>query len=433
MPTRLRRLRVALPVLAIGALEAAADSYLEVLVPGPAHLLVDSVLFMILALAFARLAYQRIDRLGEAVRERNEQLERRNASLEALRRVGVALTALVRSEDILHAVVESARQLLEADVAFIAVVLPDGTNRLAATSGPADAFAALDARADDPRDFVRPPALRARLAAPLQRGEATIGTLVIGSRARERPYEAAEYEVLSSLASQASIALEKDRLLRELRELAIRGERERIAREMHDGLAQVLGYVNTKAQAAEELLAKGQTERARQQLQELATAARSVYVDVREAILGLSSPIAPERGLVGAIEEYATRFSEASKLAAPIEASVAAQAVRLAPEVQAQVFRIVQEALTNVRKHAAAGRARIALDVRDHELLLAVEDDGQGFDVEARPTDGWPHYGMQAIRERAASINARASWAARPGAGTVFTLSVPLGAAGRSR
>ena len=122
---------------------------------------------------------------------------------------------------------------------------------------------------------------------------------MVGS-GRARGFEVDEVETLSSLANQAAIAIENARLQARLRELAVDAERERIAREMHDGLAQVLGYVNTKSQAIEELLVAGRTIEARGLLAELAAAARSIYVDVREAILGLRSPVAPGVGLVAA-------------------------------------------------------------------------------------------------------------------------------------
>ena len=198
----------------------------------------------------------------------------------------------------------------------------------------------------------------ARLEAPLQRAGATIGLLMVGSRL-ERGFEVDEVETFSSLANQAAIAIENARLQARLRELAVVAERERIAREMHDGLAQVLGYVNTKSQAIEELLVAGRTDEARVLLAELAAAARSIYVDVREAILGLRSPVVPGLGLVAAIEDYAARFAEASKIAVTVDATEATRRLDLAPDVEAQVFRIVQEALTNVRKHSRAGRAAV--------------------------------------------------------------------------
>lgn len=408
MPSKIRWSVIALPVVLVGLLELASDSVLDRILPAPFDVLVIPAAVLLLALVLGRIAFRRIDRLSDTLRERNATLERRNASLQALRRLGMKITTLVGSDEILRAVAADARLLLEADAAFTTLVGPDGSEQIAIMDGD-------------------PSARRARLAAPLQRGPATIGTLAVGSLSDGRRYGPEDLEMLSALAAQAAVALENVRLQRELRELAIRGERERIAHEMHDGLAQVLGYVNTKAQAVEELLAAGNIHRARQQLAELSAAARSVYVDVREAILGLSSPIVPERGLVGALEEYAVRFSEASKLVTQVDASPLARVVQLPPEIQAQVFRIVQEGLTNIRKHASAGRARVEVDARDRELVLLVEDDGAGFDPRASGPEDWPRYGMRAIRERAASVGGSVSWSTEPGAGTVLRLCVPIG------
>ena len=218
----------------------------------------------------------------------------------------------------------------------------------------------MGSRDQTPPGSSAPDLATARLEAPLQRAGETIGLLMVGSRL-ERGFEVDEVETLSSLANQAAIAIENARLQARLRELAVVAERERIAREMHDGLAQVLGYVNTKSQAIEELLVAGRTDEARDQLAELAAAARSIYVDVREAILGLRSPVIPGLGLVAAVEDYAARFAEASKIAVHVDAPDAARRLDLAPDVEAQVFRIVQEALTNVRKHSGArtGRDRL--------------------------------------------------------------------------
>jgi signal transduction histidine kinase len=408
MLSRIRWSVIALPLVLVGLLEVASDSVLDRILPAPFDVLVIPAAVLLVLLVLGRIAFRRIDRLSDALRERNATLERRNASLLALRRLGMKMTTLVGSDEILRAVAADARLLLEADAAFTTLFAPDGSEQIAVMDGD-------------------PSARSARLAAPLQRGPATIGTLAVGSLSDKRRYGPEDLEMLSALAAQAAVALDNVRLQRELRELAIRGERERIAHEMHDGLAQVLGYVNTKAQAVEELLSAGNTARARQQLAELSAAARSVYVDVREAILGLSSPIVPERGLVGALEEYAARFSEASKLVTQVDASALARVIQLPPEIQAQVFRIVQEGLTNIRKHASAGRARVEVDACARELVLVVEDDGAGFDPHASGPEDWPWYGMRAIRERAASVGGSVSWSTEPGAGTVLRLRVPIG------
>ena len=258
-----------------------------------------------------------------------------------------------------------------------------------------------------------PTSLTARLEAPLQRAGETIGLLMVGSR-RERGFEVDEVETLSSLANQAAIAIENARLQARLRELAVDAERERIAREMHDGLAQVLGYVNTKSQAIEELLVAGRTTEARGLLAELAAAARSIYVDVREAILGLRSPVPPGVGLVASVEDYAARFADASKIAVRVDASAAARRLDLAPDVEAQVFRIVQEALTNVRKHSGAGRAEVSFTVGDGRLEVVIVDDGHGIAHARRTRATGPTTGSRRCASARRASAATVDWTSPP-------------------
>ncbi len=432
MRLRRRWLAVIVPIAVVGVIEVASDSFLDEMLPFPRDTILVVAVVSVLAVVYGRYAFGEIDRLAGTLRQRNAELEERHAAAAALHRVSMAVTALADIDAVLRAVVDNARRLLGADVAVLALADTDGELRMAAWSGPDDAIDPLGGQpGEDFRRFIRTAYLATNVAAPLRLGDRTVGTLAAAART-VRAYGVDDVETLSSLASQAAIALEHDRLQRELRELAVRGERERIAREMHDGLAQVLGYVNMKSQAVEELLATGRVEAARAQLAELATAARSVYVDVREAILGLTSPIPPDRGLVGALEEYAERFSEASKLVTRVEAMDDARRLVLAPDVQAQVFRIVQEALTNVRKHAAARRVRIALDLEAEWLTVRVEDDGRGMaTVTASPGD-WPHYGLRTMRERAAAVGAALTFEPVGGQGTRVILRVPrLAATGR--
>ena len=428
-----RWLAVLLPLGIVAVVEVLSDTVLDEHLPFPRDTLLVMATLTAIAIVYSREIFRRIDALTDALRERNVELESRNATARALHRVSVAIAALVRIDEVLQAIVESARELLDADVALLVLEQPDGTARLDATSGPPTAFhVAGDLPGEGIERFVTPEMLRSRLVAPLQRGDQVVGHLAVGGRGA-RAFGPDELEALASLANQAAIALENDRLQRELREMAILAERERIAREMHDGLAQVLGYVNTKSQAVEELLTAGHVDAARGQLEQLSTAARSVYVDVREAILGLTSPIAPDRGLTGALEEYAVRFSEASKLATLVEATPAARQAILAPEIQAQVFRVVQEALTNVRKHAAAARAVVSVDVADGSLRVEVADDGRGFDPAAPPPADWPHYGLQAMRERVTMLGGTLEVRAAAGAGTRIHVSVPLTARAATR
>jgi len=103
--------------------------------------------------------------------------------------------------------------------------------------------------------------------------------------------------------------------------------------------------------------------------------------------------------------------------------------VALSPGAAAQVFRIVQEALTNVRKHADARRATVTLDVDGSNLVIRVVDDGRGFASSGSARAGWPQYGLEAMRERAASIGGAIEWSSASDAGAAVRLAVPVAAA----
>jgi signal transduction histidine kinase len=277
--------------------------------------------------------------------------------------------------------------------------------------------------------FVQRDRATVRLSAPLQRGGKTIGILGIGG-AVPRGFDADEVETLSSLANQATIALEHARLEARLRELAVVEERERIARELHDGIAQVLGYVNTKSQAIDGYLASGRVDEARTQVAELGAAARAVYVDVREAILGLRSPLEPGQGIGRAIEAHALRVAEDSRFALDVSIPPEVRDLRLPVESAAQVYRIAQEALTNIRKHAGANRVRIRMEASAATLRLTIGDDGRGLGTAGggAPSD-MPGYGLRSMRERAESIGATLDVADDPGGGVRVRLVLPLAAA----
>lgn len=425
---RLRWLTIPLFALVVGAVELLSDTALDGALPFPWNTMFNIATVVLIGLVFSTLVFRRIDSLADQLAARSSELERRNATVRALHRVSLAVTATVELDRILQAVADQARVLLHADGAVLLLDHGAGGLVVGASSGDAALIRSIrhgGAHGDVP--LLDDSTAISRLDSPLQRAGETIGSLIIGSRA-ERAYGADEVEILSSLASQAAMAVANARLQDRLRELAVVAERERIAREMHDGLAQVLGYVNTKSLAAEHLLDDGRVADARLQIRQLATAARSIYVDVREAILGLRSVIEPGVGLMPAVETYVARWAEASKLAVQVRASDEARAVALPLSIEDQVFRILQESLTNVRKHAEAGRALVEFDVHGGAFVLQVTDDGRGMTAPADVPNDWPHYGLAAMRERTASIGGSIEWTAVADGGTVVRLAVPLAA-----
>ena len=460
---RLRWLAVLLPALVVAVLELLSDTVLDETLKFPLDTLAVTTAVLVIGIGFGLVAFRQIDALTGALRARNVELEARGASARALHRVSVAIAALTDVDDVLQAVVAHARELLAADVAVLLLEGADGRLELRAADGAHGTLAGAahvtplatatpgatratpgatratpgattarvpsgDGPDPNPADailpFVTPGVAVVRLSAPLQRGGQTIGLLAIGARV-PRGFDADEVETLASLANQATIALEHARLEARLRELAVVEERERIARELHDGIAQVLGYVNTKSQAIDEYLAGGRVDEARAQVTQLGSAARAVYVDVREAILGLRSPIEPGLGLGAAVEAHARRVAADSGFALDADIPSSLRDLRLDGETEAQVYRIVQEAFTNVRKHAAARRVRLTLAVDDGRLAISIDDDGRGLSADP-PASDVPRYGLRSMHERAQAIGATLDIANGWRGGVVVSLSVPL-------
>jgi nitrate/nitrite-specific signal transduction histidine kinase len=437
MDRRRRWLAVVAALLFIAVVELLSDTVLDAALQFPLDTVLVVAVVSVVAVTAAWRAFGQIDRLARDVGERNTELEARNAALRAVYDVSLAVAGQTDPQQTIAGILDRARDLLNMDAALLSVDGAAGEIRLAAASAAPGVMMGDEpggpgaGRSDAPDlDSYLRPSYRIRVSAPVVLGDKRVGTLGLASRGA-RGLSPTEVATVSALATQVGLALEAARLHDELQVLAVQGERERIAREMHDGLAQVLGYVNTKSQAVDEMLGDGRIAEARQQLGELAAAARSLYVDVREAILTLSSPVPSNRSLAAALEEYAALYAESSKLAVRFEASSEAAGAPLSAAVQAEVFGIVREALTNVRKHARAQRVSLSIARQGREVVLRVEDDGVGFDAEllTQGPERWPHFGLAGMRERAESVGGSITWRSSPGAGSVVELRVPAGGA----
>lgn len=211
-------------------------------------------------------------------------------------------------------------------------------------------------------------------------------------------------------------------LHRLLKSQAVSGERLRIAQEMHDGLAQVLAYVNTKAQVVREHLKQGRSGEATQHLDQLAAAAREVYADVRESIIGLRSAAAPETSMADSLRDYAANWEVESGIAVRLHLETDLQ---VAEGSELQVLRIVQEALANVRKHSRAQHADVRIEQAGRRVRITVEDDGVGFSPAELGRAEFPRFGLSAMRERAESVGGWFQLDSTPGTGTKVTIEVP--------
>jgi len=216
------------------------------------------------------------------------------------------------------------------------------------------------------------------------------------------------------------------RLQDRLQSVAMVEERERIAREMHDSVGQVLGYVNTKAQAVRMLLGAGRTREAEAQLMQLEDAARDVYADLREAILNLRTPASPGQGLLAAVQEYVRRFSDLSGIETRLLVSGDPARFAFGPTTDLHLLRIIQEALTNVRKHALARRAWVRFSEDGGRVTVSIADDGVGIQARASQGRAWAGFGLQTMRERAEAVGGALAIRPREGSGTTVEITLPV-------
>jgi signal transduction histidine kinase len=224
-----------------------------------------------------------------------------------------------------------------------------------------------------------------------------------------------------------ALAIENSYLHQRVQDVAVLQERERIAREMHDGLGQVLGYINTQTLAVKKLLSNDRIGDATTELTSMEENARSLYADVREGILGLRTSPHANGGLFPGLDEYVGRYGEMSGIDATLHVAANAEGCHIRPSIETQLMRIVQEALSNVRKHAKATSVSVGFTRCENILEIEVTDDGQGFDPAGVRSSGWPRFGLQTMRERAESVGGSFAVTSAPGQGASIVVRVPLG------
>jgi signal transduction histidine kinase len=212
----------------------------------------------------------------------------------------------------------------------------------------------------------------------------------------------------------------------DLRRRAIIEERERIAREIHDGIAQLMGYVSTKAAAVRLLLEKQQLDEAQIQAHQLMRASQEAFVELRATILGLRTSDTDDTDFVAMLEEFSSKFSQMSGIEVDTMFPSDRDKISLPPDTELHLLRITQEALSNVQKHTSTKQAWVALTVEDHTLELTIGDNGRGFDPTQIPANRRPHFGLSTMSERASAIGATFVLDSKPGEGTRVSVRLPL-------
>ncbi len=207
--------------------------------------------------------------------------------------------------------------------------------------------------------------------------------------------------------------------------MAVMKERQRIAREIHDSLAQSLGYLHLGLGALERRINAGQTAEVHAELTELRQAARDAYEEARQAIFGLRSMVSRSLGLIPTLTEYLHDWSRRTAITVDLKVD-AAETMTLPPVVEVQLIRIVQEAMANVRRHARAKGVLVSIE-RDREFArVSIRDDGIGFDAPLLAGEGRDRFGMEMMRERAEAVGGKLSLTSRSGQGTTVEVQLPV-------
>jgi len=271
---------------------------------------------------------------------------------------------------------------------------------------------------------------------PLQARGKTLGVMFAATE-HDRIFSPEERDLLVTIGHQISTAIENALLYEELqRKEAIRGEvlqqailaqeeeRRRIARELHDQTSQVLTGASAMIEASIAALPWG-TEKVQDSLRETRLSLTNMLVDVRNIIYELRPTMLDDLGLVAAARWHAEDYLERGGIKAHFETT--GRKRKLPAGVETAVFRIIQEATTNIIKHARAKNARIRLEFQKDSLILTIEDDGKGFNLKKRMAIQTKRRGMGLlnIKERVEILDGKFRIESQRGRGTQITISVP--------
>ena len=263
--------------------------------------------------------------------------------------------------------------------------------------------------------------IRSLLVVPLiPQDGINLGAVICGN-ARSQNFSQRQFMLLQSLATQAALVVRNSQLLAELEYKTMMAERTRLAREIHDGLAQTLGLLKLLTAQMQSYADQGEWTRLEETLRSSNKILADAYLDARQAIDGLRIT-ATKESLSTWLEQTVEEFSENSHL--PVHLVHVHEITGLAPEIQAQLIRILQEALSNIRKHAGADQAWVSCYDDHGDLILEVRDDGKGFSPEDVPAAS--RYGLQGMRERSELIGAEFQITSCPTDGTTVRVRFPL-------
>ena len=265
---------------------------------------------------------------------------------------------------------------------------------------------------------------RSELAVPVKMGDRVLGVLDIESTEADG-FEEADIFTAQTLADQLAVAVENARLYQETRQMAVTEERNRMAREIHDTLAQGFTGIILQLEATEQALGEEINPEVQKHLNQARSLARKSLQEARRSVWNLSPQALEQLHIDEAIKHEVERFRQDHDIKTTFTRF--GERRELPPEIGTALFRICQEGLTNIAKHAQATAVEVTLSYDDQEVELTIKDNGIGFDLDPDGKVGKSGgYGLISMRERAQGQNGYFEIQSEKGAGTMIRVSIPV-------
>jgi len=287
------------------------------------------------------------------------------------------------------------------------------------------------------KEIMRQTGIISALSVPLKVKDKVVGVLNSSKMVGESPFTQGDLEVLSILAGQAAIAIENARLFQSVKTQQIRleqlltqllnaqeDERRKLSAEIHDGVAQLMVSASYHAQSCDALLSQSRLDEASNEIGHTTSTIEQSIKELRRIIADFHPPALSELGLKQALRQNVEALQRETGIACHFQAEGTPDG--LSSSLEIAIYRIVQEALNNVRKHACATELNLRLQFRPNEVLAEIRDNGKGFDLSQ--TSGMPSRGMGLItmKERAEMLGGSLRIETRQGIGTSIIVTIPL-------
>jgi signal transduction histidine kinase len=365
------------------------------------------------------------------------ETRQRLAESQGIQRVMTGLLRKSSLKEVLEIICNEALNL--TDSTGSAVLLLEGNDWLRVTSAVGETLSAIDRLPVDGSlagrafssgepvlvndiaslelEYLRNIDIKTLIAAPLRVESTIIGVLDVINKTGGFTHD--DVRIISLFADQAALVIDQARLHQKVEQMAVMEERQRLARELHDSVSQALYSVNLYAEAARRSLVSGKKATALANLQNLREMTHEAMLEMRLLVFELHPLVLEKEGLVAALQARLAAVEGRSGLKTEIHLE---GEQRLPITIEKELYRIAQESLNNIAKHAKAGRVLIDLKLADKVIRMEIQDDGIGFDLEAAKSGGG--MGLRGIEERALKIGAALVIDSSPGKGTRLTVTI---------